>query len=69
MKENCQLTRMSIVTFTFLPDDPKYTERRNKKIEIYKREGLSLIELTDADLQNIDDILAKKLRQFKVPIG
>jgi hypothetical protein len=57
------------IEFWGLENDPKYTERKNKKIEIYKHEGLSLIELTDADLQNIDDILAKKLRQFKVPIG
>ncbi|NCT93128.1 MAG: glycerol kinase [Chitinophagaceae bacterium] len=57
------------IEFWGLENDPKYTERKNTKIEIYKREGLSLIELTDADLQNIDDILAKKLRQFKVPIG
>lgn len=57
------------IEFWGLENDPKYTERKNKKIEIYKREGLSLIELTDSDLQNIDDILAKKLRQFKVPIG
>jgi hypothetical protein len=57
------------IEFWGLENDPKYTERKNKKIEIYKREGLALIELTDADLQNIDDILAKKLRQFKVPIG
>lgn len=57
------------IEFWGLENEPKYTERKNKKIEIYKREGLSLIELTDADLQNIDDILAKKLRQFKVPIG
>lgn len=57
------------IEFWGLENDPKYTERKNKKIEIYKREGLSLIELTDADLQNIDDILAKKLRQFKVQIG
>jgi hypothetical protein len=57
------------IEFWGLENDPKYTERKNKKKEIYKREGLSLIELTDVDLQNIDDILAKKLRQFKVPIG
>jgi hypothetical protein len=52
-----------------MENDPKYLERKNKKLEIYKRESLHLIELNDADLQNIDDILAKKLRQFKVPIG
>lgn len=57
------------IEFWGLENDPKYAERKKKKIEIYKKEGLSLIELTDADLQNIDDILAKKLRQFKVPIG
>lgn len=57
------------IEFWGLENDPKYTLRKNKKIEIYRKEGLSLIELTDADLQNIDDILAKKLRQFKVPIG
>lgn len=57
------------IEFWGLENDTKYTERKNKKIEIYRREGLSLIELTDSDLQNIDDILAKKLRQFKVPIG
>jgi hypothetical protein len=57
------------IEFWGLENEPKYTERKNKKIEIYKKEGLSLIELTDADLQNIDDILAKKLRRFKVPIG
>jgi hypothetical protein len=56
------------IEFWGLENDPKYTARKNQKIEIYKREGLSLIELTDADLQNIDDILSKKLRQFKVPI-
>lgn len=57
------------IEFWGLENDAKYTERKNKKVEIYKREWLSLIELTDADLQNIDDILAKKLRQFKVPVG
>ena len=57
------------IEFLGLENDAKYLERKKKKIEIYKREGLSLIELTDADLQNIDDILAKKLRQFKIQIG
>lgn len=57
------------IEFWGLENDPKYLERKKKKLEIYNREGFSLIELTDADLQNIDDILAKKLRQFKVMIG
>lgn len=57
------------IEFWGLENDPKYSARKKKKIEIYKKEGFSLIELTDADLQNIDDILAKKLRQFKIQIG
>ncbi len=57
------------IEFWGLENDPKYSERKKKKIELYRREGLSLIELTDADLQNIDDMLAKKLRQFKVTIS
>lgn len=57
------------IEFWGLENDAKYTERKKKKIGIYEREGLSLIQLTDEDIQNIDDILAKKLRQFKIPIG
>jgi hypothetical protein len=57
------------IEFWGLENDAKYSERKKRKIEIYRREGLSLIELTDSDLQNIDDILAKKLRQYKIQIG
>lgn len=57
------------IEFWGLENDAKYTERKKKKIGIYEREGLCLIQLTDEDIQNIDDILAKKLRQFKIPIG
>jgi hypothetical protein len=57
------------IEFWGLENDAKYTERKKKKIGIYEREGLGLIQLTDEDIQNIDDILAKKLRQFKIPIG
>ena len=57
------------IEFWGLENDPKYAERKKKKIEIYKNEGLSLIELNDADIQNIDDILPKKLLQYKIKVG
>lgn len=51
-----------------IDDNQKYIERKNKKIEIYKREWLNLIELTENDIQNLDDILPKKLLQYKIKI-
>jgi hypothetical protein len=57
------------IEFWGLENDRKYEERKKKKIEIYKREGLALIELTDADIQNIDDILPKRLLQYKIKVG
>lgn len=56
------------IEFWGLENDLKYIERKKKKIEIYNREGLSLIELTDTDIQNIDDILPKKLLQYKIRV-
>ena len=57
------------IEFWGLENDAKYLERKKKKIAIYKEEGLSLIELTDEDIQNIDDILPKKLLQYKIKVG
>jgi len=57
------------IEFWGLENDPKYSERKKKKIEIYKNEGLSLIELNDEDIQNIDDILPKKLLFYKIKVG
>jgi len=57
------------IEFWGLENDPKYAERKKKKIEIYNREGLALIQMTDADIQNIDDILPKKLLQYKIKVG
>ncbi len=57
------------IEFWGLENDPKYLERKKRKIEIYKNEGLTLIELNDEDIQNIDDILPKKLLQYKIKVG
>ena len=47
-------------------NDEKYLERKKKKQEIYKKYNLNLIELEDADIQNLDDVLPKYPLKFGV---
>jgi hypothetical protein len=47
-------------------NDPKYLDRKKKKIELYKKYGFNLIELQDSDVQNLDDILPRLLLKFGV---
>jgi hypothetical protein len=49
-----------------MENDEKYSERKQAKIEVYKKYGFNLIELVDADIQNLDDILPKKLLKFGI---
>ena len=47
-----------------LENDPHYLERKKKKIEVYKNNKFHLIELNESDIQNLDDILPRKLLDF-----
>jgi hypothetical protein len=49
-------------------NDPKYSERKKKKLEIYQKYDLKLIELNDEDIQNLDDHLPKKLLKFGIKV-
>lgn len=51
-----------------LENDEKYLARKKQKQEIYKKNELALIELSEEDIQNLDDILPRKLLQFKIKI-
>lgn len=51
-----------------LENDEKYLARKKQKQDIYKKNELALIELSDEDIQNLDDILPRKLLQFKIKI-
>jgi hypothetical protein len=62
-------TQAVYIEYWGLENDPKYQERKKKKIDIYNKEGFSLIELTDDDILNIDDLLPKKLLKFKIKVG
>lgn len=50
-------------------NDEKYNQRKNKKIEIYNQLGLSLIQLNDADIKNIEDSLQKYLLQHGIKVN
>lgn len=52
-----------------MENDEKYNNRKNKKIEIYNNLGLSLIQLNDADIKNIEDSLQKCLRQHEISVS
>lgn len=49
-----------------LENDTKYMERKKSKLEIYRKYGFNLIELTDTDIQNLDDVFPKKLLKFGI---
>lgn len=49
-----------------LENDSKYAQRKKAKLEIYQKYGFNLIELTDTDIQNLDDVFPKKLLRFGI---
>lgn len=57
------------IEFWGMEENDKYLERKKKKLEIYAREGLRLIELNDKDIQSLDDILPRKLRKFGINVS
>lgn len=52
-----------------MENDEKYNQRKAKKIEIYNELGLSLIQLNDADIKNIEDSLQKYLLQHGIKVN
>ena len=54
------------IEFWGLENDPRYVARKQDKIKIYEKYGFNLIELGDEDIQNLDDILPKKLLKFGI---
>ncbi|MDO8989199.1 MAG: hypothetical protein Q7U91_06160 [Sideroxyarcus sp.] len=52
--------------FWGLENDPKYLARKKQKIEIYSKYGFNLIELSDKEVQNLDDHLPRLLLKYGV---
>lgn len=57
------------IEFWGLENDKEYVERMRWKIEVYRKNELPLIELFESDIQNIDDVLPRKLLQYKIKVG
>jgi hypothetical protein len=51
-----------------LEEDASYAKRKAKKLALYSANNLNLIELKDADIENIDDLFPPKLRKFGIKI-
>ncbi len=45
-------------------EEEKYKERKEKKIELYKKYNINLISLTEKEVENLDDYLPLKLLEF-----
>ena len=47
-------------------EDKKYTDRKKQKKAIYKKYNFSLLELTEKEVKNLDDILPKMLLEYGI---
>ena len=56
------------IEFWGLENDPKYSERKRKKIEIYKKYEFPLIEMTEPEINNLEEVLTRKLIQHKISL-
>jgi len=56
------------IEFWGIQDDPKYLERKKKKIEIYKKYEFPLIELSSSEINNLEEVLTRKLIQHKISL-
>jgi len=56
------------IEFWGMEDDEKYSERKRKKIEFYKKNEIPLIELNDNDILNLDDHLPRKLKDYGIKV-
>ena len=54
------------IEFWGYEDDEAYIKRKEKKIELYKKYNLNLIEIDNDKIGNLDDHLPKELLRFGV---
>jgi len=46
-------------------ETPQYLKRKNKKIKIYKKNRLKLIQMDDGSLRDLNAFFAKEFKKFK----
>ncbi len=49
-----------------ITNDPIYAKRKIKKLETYNKHHYQLIELTDKEIENLDDILPRRLLGYNI---
>ena len=52
--------------FWGLEENEQYAERKRRKLELYSKYRLKLIEVNNSDIENLDEILATKLRKHNI---
>lgn len=52
------------IEFWGMESNPKYKARKEKKLEIYRQNGLRLLEVKDAHINNLEDYLISQLIKF-----
>ena len=57
------------IEFWGLEDDEAYIKRKEKKIELYKKYNLNLIEIDNNTINKIDGYLPKELLKFGVSLN
>ena len=56
------------VEYWGMEDNDKYLARKKRKLELYAKNGFTLVELNDADIENLDESLEAKLRKVGLVI-
>jgi phage antirepressor YoqD-like protein len=59
-------TQKLYIEFWGLEENEQYAERKNKKLELYAKYNLKLIEVNNSDIENLDERLASKLRKHNI---
>ena len=57
------------IEFWGLEGEPGYENRKRVKLEHYRKNEFSLIEITSSDIDNLDDVLQRKLLKFNIKVG
>ncbi len=56
------------IEFWGLEENEKYAQRKKKKLELYSKYNFKLIEINNTDIENLDEILATKLRKHNIVV-
>ena len=49
-------------------EEEKYLTRKEIKIKVYQKNNFKLIQLTDKDILNIDDVLPRELLKYGIVV-